>query len=189
GEFDLHGRPHRPRGPAHSIRSGIGLLTADRKRTGLVLGLSLRENITLSSLGRHSPGGILSRRREREAAGRHVSTLRIRAFGQEQEVRELSGGNQQKVALAKCLEPAPRILLLNEPTRGVDVGAKTEIHALIRELAGQGMAILVLSTELPELLSLSDRVVVMHRGRVSATLSGTEATSERVIAAAMGSHA
>jgi ABC-type sugar transport system ATPase subunit len=143
------------------------------------------QNVTLAALPTLSPGGWLRRRREREAADRQVRALRIRASGLAQEVSTLSGGNQQKVALAKWIVTGPRVLLLDEPTRGVDVGAKHEIYELVAQWSRDGLAILLITSEMPELLGLSDRIVVMHRGRVSGELGRAEATPERVLALAM----
>ena len=148
--------------------------------------MSVCANATLADLPRLSPWGWRRPGLEREAARRHTTGLNLRAASLDAEVGTLSGGNQQKVALAKWLAREPAVLLLDEPTRGVDVGAKREIYGLINEMKRRGTAILMISTELPELLGLSDRVAVMHRGRVSAMMDRPEATPEAVMAAAMG---
>ncbi|TWT78345.1 Ribose import ATP-binding protein RbsA [Posidoniimonas polymericola] len=184
----IDGAPVRIRNPRQAIRQGVALLTADRKSNGLVLSMSITKNTTLASLGAFSSNGWLRPERERRAAACHAEALHLNAERLEMEVGALSGGNQQKVALAKWLETRPRVLLLDEPTRGVDVGAKREIYDLIDQWAAGGMAIVLISTEMPELLSLSDRIVVLHRGRVTATLDRGVATAETVLAAAMGSH-
>jgi ABC-type sugar transport system ATPase subunit len=172
--------------PRDAIARGIALLTSDRQASGLVLPLSVAANLTLPSLERLSPAGIRRPAREAETAAELMRRLSIRASSPSLDVRHLSGGNQQKVALGKWLPLQPRLLLLDEPTRGVDVGAKQEIYQLLDRLTAEGIAILVASSDLPELLALSDRVVVLHRGLVTARLARGEATPERVLGAAMG---
>lgn len=186
GEVILDNRPLPISSPAHSIEQGLVLLTNDRKGTGLVGGMNITRNITLPSLRAFSPRGMIRSGEEEKAAETQMRELGIKASSPDQEVRTLSGGNQQKVVLAKWLQTAPRVLLLDEPTLGVDVGAKHEIYDLMNKLTGQGMAILLITSELPELLAMSDRILVMHRGRVQAELTREEATQERVIQAAMG---
>jgi len=182
----VRGRPVKISSPRKAMAEGIALLTSDRKRTGLCLSLSIAENATLAALPRLSPGGIRRRSLEAESASRAIDALGIRCRGAGQEVGTLSGGNQQKVALAKWIETEPRVLLLDEPTRGIDVGAKQEIYDLVNRWTAAGMGVLLVSSELPELLGLSDRVIVLHRGRLTAELDRAEATPERVIAAAFG---
>jgi ribose transport system ATP-binding protein len=189
GTVALDDARFRPESPARSIRAGLAWLTADRKGTGLVLGMSIRENVNLASLPRVSPGGWLRPEREQDRAARQRDALRIRLASLDQPVGTLSGGNQQKVVLAKWLETRPKVLLLEEPTRGVDVGAKHEIYTLMNEWTAAGMAILLISTEMPELLGLSDRILVLHRGEITARFDGGEATPEKILAAAMGSTA
>lgn len=186
GRVELDGSPYTPRSPRHAIRHGVALLTNDRKSTGLVLGMSIAHNITLASVPRYSPGLVVRYGLEESAAREHRKQFRIRASSIQQAVETLSGGNQQKVVLAKWLETQPKVLLLDEPTRGVDVGAKHEIYQLINAWSAQGIAIVLITSEMPELLALSDRLLVMHRGRVTAELSKTDATQEAVLAAAMG---
>jgi ribose transport system ATP-binding protein len=185
----LEGHPVRWNGPRDAIEAGVGLLTNDRKGTGLVLSMSVCANATLAGLPALSPAGWRRPGRERTAAMSTTDRLRLRAPSLELEVDRLSGGNQQKVALAKWLQIRPRLLLLDEPTRGVDVGAKQEIYALINEWIAQGIAILLITSEMPELLALSDRIVVLHRGSVTAWFDRNTATPETVLAAAMGGKA
>jgi ABC-type sugar transport system ATPase subunit len=189
GKVSIDGHAFDVHSPRRSVRQGVAYLTSDRKGTGLVLCLDVAQNITLASLRAVSPGGWLSSAQERRVAERHVRALSIRSAGTTQEVATLSGGNQQKVALAKWIETQPRVLLLDEPTRGVDVGAKHEIYELMNEWTRAGYAILMITSEMPELLGLCDRIVVMHRGRVSAQLGRAEATQERVLKAAMADEA
>jgi ribose transport system ATP-binding protein len=185
GQVSIDGRPLEIESPRRSVQQGVAYLTSDRKGTGLVLGLGVAENITLSSLEAVSPALWMRRSVECEIANRHVRALGIRANDVGQEVATLSGGNQQKVALAKWIETCPRVLLLDEPTRGVDVGSKHEIYELMTQWTKDGFAILMITSEMPELLGLSDRIVVMHRGRVTAQFGRAEATQEKVLKAAM----
>jgi ABC-type sugar transport system ATPase subunit len=182
----LCGRPFTPRSPSHSIRAGLALLTNDRKATELVLNMGVDRNMTLAAMPRFSPGGWVIRARERTAADRQRAAFDIRLASLEQPVESLSGGNQQKVALAKWLETEPAVLLLDEPTRGVDVGAKHEIYGLMNAWTEAGIAIVLITSEMPELLALSDRIIVMHRGRVTAAFEGDAATQEAILDAAMG---
>jgi ABC-type sugar transport system ATPase subunit len=187
GRVRIDGKPFRPESPSDSIRRGLAYLTGDRKHSGLVLGLSVVDNITLASLPRLSPGGVLRPALERARAARLAETLRIRLASLEQPVGTLSGGNQQKVVLAKWLETQPKVLLLEEPTRGIDIGSKVEFYSLMEQWTAQGLAILLISTDLPELLHLSGRILALHRGRIAAEFSREEATPEKVMAAALGS--
>jgi ribose transport system ATP-binding protein len=159
-------------------------VTEDRQLHGLVLGMSVRENATLASLPRLTHFGFLSFAREREVADEYVRQLDIRTPSIDQEVVNLSGGNQQKVVLAKWLATHPRVLILDEPTRGIDVGAKAEVHALMSRLAEAGVAILMISSELPEILGMSDRILVIRQGQVSSEFSRAEATQEKILASA-----
>lgn len=186
GEARVAGKPYRIASPRHAIRRGLALLTNDRKETGALLERPVRENLTLAALWAFSPGGLIRKSSERDTAREYQQRLNIRLSSLEQPLASLSGGNQQKVLLAKWLITKPRILLLDEPTRGVDVGAKQEIYDLIFRLRDQGCAILLVTTEMPELLALADRIVVLHRGRVTAQLAGRNATQEQVLNAAMG---
>jgi ribose transport system ATP-binding protein len=186
GEISIDGQLVNLRSPRTAINAGMALLTNDRKGTGLVLTLSIVANMVLANLKRLSWMGWRRPTAERSAAIRLGNSLRLRAASLDLPVSALSGGNQQKVAIGKWLETKPRILLLDEPTRGIDVGAKREIYALINDLLQSGLAILLITTEMPELLALSDRVVVMHRGEITAEFARHEATPDTVLAAAMG---
>jgi ABC-type sugar transport system ATPase subunit len=186
GELLVDGEPVQVSSPRRAIDSGIALLTNDRKGTGLVLGLSIVANVVLANLKRLSWMGWRRQAAERDAAVRLGHLLQLRAASLDMPVGSLSGGNQQKVAIGKWLETKPRVLLLDEPTRGIDVGAKREIYSLINGLLESGLAILLITTEMPELLALSDRVIVMHRGAITAEYARNEATPEAVLAAAMG---
>ena len=185
GRLFVDGRETRFRHPADAIARGIGLLPEDRKAQGLVPGLTVARNIALPHGRRLAPLGVLSRRCEADLSAPISLELRVKATPT-QEVRLLSGGNQQKVVLGKWLAGAGRVFIFDEPTRGVDVGAKVEIYNLMNRLTARGAGIIMISSELPELLGMSDRILVMHRGRIHAELSAAEATEERVLSAALG---
>jgi ribose transport system ATP-binding protein len=185
GDLVLRGRRIDLPAPVSAIRRGLVLQTNDRKSTGLVLEMSIRRNVTLASLQRFAPAGWLRTRAEREAARGRAEQLHLRYATLDQPVETLSGGNQQKVVFAKWLETSPRVLLLDDPTRGIDVGAKFEIYELIVQLKRQGCSILLVSSELPELLGLSDRVLVMREGKIVRELRREEATQENVLRAAL----
>jgi len=179
-----HGRPLVLSSPHRVIDAGIALIPEDRKREGLVLSHSLRENVALPSLSQRQRWGIVDGVAERTVVERSVKELAIQTPGIEQEVVYLSGGNQQKAVLAKWLIAGPDVILLDEPTRGIDVGAKAEIYSLLRQLADSGKAIMMISSEIPEVLQLSDRILVMSRGRVAGELSARDASEERILALA-----
>ena len=186
GRVLLDGEEVHLRSPKDAVRLGVGLVPEDRKLQGLVLGMNVRENSTLSSLRSLCTLGFVRGRQERAHTSGQVEALSIRTPTIEQLVRNLSGGNQQKVVLAKWLLSNCRVLMFDEPTRGVDVGAKAEIHQLIRELANRGVAILMISSELPEVLNVSDRILVMHDGRIVGALGREEATQEGIMHLATG---
>jgi L-arabinose transport system ATP-binding protein len=176
------------RRPDDAIAKGLGFAPEDRKREGLVLVRSVLENASMAILPRLSRFHFVRRRLERSIAGGFVKKLRVRTPSLEQEVGKLSGGNQQKVVLARWLAAKPRILILDEPTRGIDVGAKAEIYRLIDDLANEGLGIMFISSELSEILGLSDRIYVMQNGRITGELSGPSATEEAVLGLAMVDH-
>ena len=183
GEIAIEGRTVRITSPREAVRNGIAMLSEDRKAEGLVLGLTVRENIALTVLDRLARAfGFIPRAAERGLADSFIAGLRIRTPSAEQLAVNLSGGNQQKVVLAKWLAVKPKLLIFDEPTRGVDVGAKAEIYTLIRELVANGMAVIVISSELPELLSLSDRIGVLKRGRMVAELDAATTDEATILA-------
>lgn len=187
GIVELDGRPLRIRRPRDAIRAGLALLTEDRKSQGLVLGHSVRENFGLPNLRRFSRLGMVLEKKERGAFAGYVRNLNIRIPHQEQLARNLSGGNQQKVVLAKWLERNCEVIIFDEPTRGIDAGGKFEVHQLINELAAQGKAILMISSDLPEILGMSDRVLVMHEGRIVGEIQdASRATQEDIMHLAVG---
>jgi ABC-type sugar transport system ATPase subunit len=164
----------------------VALLTNDRKETGLIPSLNLAHNITVASLGAFSHRGWIERGQEEAASRVQFVRLGVKASSIRQDVSTLSGGNQQKVLFARWLQTNPKLLLLDEPTRGVDVGAKHDIYQLIYQCTEQGVAVLLVTSELPELLALSDRILVLHRGRLVSELTRDEVTAEKVMSAAMG---
>ncbi|MCC6511127.1 MAG: sugar ABC transporter ATP-binding protein [Pirellulaceae bacterium] len=171
--------------PAQALACGLGLVPEDRKHQGLILGMSVQANMSLSNLADMQTGGLLSHQRERTQAERYVEQFAIRTPTVSQAVRKLSGGNQQKVVLSKVLACKPRVLMLDEPTRGIDIGAKREIYALIDRLKREGLAIVVVSSELPELLGIADRILVMCEGRKTAEYDRASATEELLMQAAV----
>jgi ribose transport system ATP-binding protein len=185
GRLLVDGRETRFRRPGDAIARGIGLLPEDRKAQGLVPGLTVARNIALPHGRRLAPMGMLSRRCEADMAAPIRAELRVKATDT-QPVRLLSGGNQQKVVLGKWLAGAGRIFIFDEPTRGVDVGSKVEIYNLMNQLTARGAGIIMISSELPELLGMSDRILVMHRGGIHAEIDAADATEERVLTAALG---
>jgi D-xylose transport system ATP-binding protein len=172
--------------PRAMLAAGMALVSEDRRRLGLILGESIGFNISLSSLGEVSRAGIIVTRAEQAANRRWFDSLGVKAPGLSAVVGRLSGGNQQKVVLGKALMTGPRVLLLDEPTRGIDVGAKLEIHALLRRLAADGCAVLLVSSDLPELIDMSDRITMMHEGTLGATFPRDRVTPELLMAAALG---
>ncbi len=186
GEIWLKGKKVRIRSPQQAMSYGIAYVPEDRHEQGLVMNFSIAANITLAILQQVSHLGLLDSRREQKIASEYSNQLRIRSSGVEQLVNALSGGNQQKVVLSKWLATNPLVLILDEPTRGIDVGAKAEVHRIISELAAKGLAIILISSELPEVLAMADGVLVLHEGRVTGTFTRSEATQERVMFAATG---
>lgn len=192
GEVRLHGAdtPASIRSPRDAVRQGLALLTENRKEQGLLLPLAVRANVTLPSLPQFSAlGGWLRRRAEALEASKWVSTLEVRCRDAEQRVGDLSGGNQQKVVIAKWLLRDCDVLIFDEPTRGIDVGAKFEIYRLLDDLAAKGKAIIVVSSDLPELMALCDRIAVMSAGRIAATFTRGEWTQDKVMTAALSGYA
>ncbi|MFT3889351.1 MAG: sugar ABC transporter ATP-binding protein [Arachnia sp.] len=185
GEVTFDGAPLHRRTPKSSITAGMALVAEDRKAQSLVLDGSVQTNTTLAALREFARLGWVQRTRERAAVAEQVTRLRVKTPGLGTAVRYLSGGNQQKVVLAKWLLTRPSLILLDEPTRGIDIGAKAEIYQIVADLAAQGVSFIVVSSELPELLGMSDRIVVLCQGRVTAELDAATATQEQVLEAAM----
>jgi ribose transport system ATP-binding protein len=181
GEIRINGKAVKIGSPRDALKHKVGFLTEDRNEEGLVLGLSVRHNAALPSLNQRQRWGVVDQSAEQRAVKSMASDLDIRTPSLSQSVEFLSGGNRQKVVLAKWLINNPDLLIFDEPTRGIDVGAKNEIWNLMRQLAWQGKAILMISSELPEVIGMSDRIVVMHRGRVVGEIAGADATEEMVM--------
>ncbi len=181
GEIRIDGQRVRITRPADALQAGMAMVTEDRKATGLVMTGSVRENATLSCLPRLSNGPLISEGRERLQVGRMVDLFRIKARSIEAPVQSLSGGNQQKVVLARCLGTEPRILLCDEPTRGVDEGAKREVYAFLSRFVAGGRCVVMVSSELPEVLGMSDRIAVFRRGRLAGVVDRAEASQERLM--------
>jgi ribose transport system ATP-binding protein len=186
GRMLLDGQPYAPRHPREAIARGFALVPEDRKRQGLVLPASIRENVALSSLDARARAGIIDPNAERREVARWTGALSVKSPTIEKPVRQLSGGNQQKVGVARWLLAGARIFLFDEPTRGIDVGARSEIYALMRGLAAQGAAILMISSDLPEAIGMADRLIAMRGGRIVGELSHAQASPERVAALILG---
>jgi len=185
GHVYVGGEPESIRSPKEAIACGIALAPEDRKKEGLILGMSVLENATLASLPSHERHGLLSVRSQNELVSKIIDDFSVKTPSAKQTIRNLSGGNQQKVILGKWLATNPSILLLDEPTRGIDVRAKAEIYQLINELSKQGLSVIVVSSELPEILAISDRIAVMCEGTITGSFTREEATEERIMNAAL----
>lgn len=184
GTIEVEGKQVAITSPQEAINLGIAYVPEDRQKHGLIPPMDLISNISLPVLGEYVRGGMLQNKAERKAAFEAATQMEVRASSIWQKARELSGGNQQKIVLAKWLSTDPKILILDEPTRGIDVGTKAAVHALMSELAQQGMAIIMISSELPEVIGMSDKIIVMHEGSITARFTREEATQEKIMAAA-----
>jgi rhamnose transport system ATP-binding protein len=184
GEIRLRGARVRMGSPSDAVRAGMAFVPEDRQHQGLVLEMAIEHNETLPFLRRLSRFGLVQRRRERAVAQEYAERLQVRSAGLELPARSLSGGNQQKVVLAKWLATDPAVLILDEPTRGIDIGTKAEVHRIISGLAAQGLAILLISSELPEVMAMADRVLVMYEGRITGEFARDEADQETIMRAA-----
>ncbi len=186
GTMTLDGAQLRLASSNDAVNQGIYLVPEDRKAMGVIVDLPIIQNITLPGLRRYARSQLVSQQAEREQAGRSRAELDIRAGDMQQRAGALSGGNQQKVALAKWLAMSPKLIILDEPTRGVDIGAKSEIYRIMRSLADRGVAILMISSDMEEVIGVSDRIAVMHQGRVSGVLERPHFSEENVLSLAMG---
>ena len=186
GQIFLDGKEIKNKNPQQAIQNGIGFITEDRKVEGLMLEESIMKNISLANLGKISKNGVINKKKEQELVNQGIEELKIRCFGPQHECDNLSGGNQQKVIFAKWIYTNPKVLILDEPTRGVDIGAKKEIYNIINELAAKGVAIIMVSSELPEVLGMSDRVMVVREGEVRGILNKEEANQESIMTLATG---
>jgi rhamnose transport system ATP-binding protein len=188
GAVTMKGRPLRKASPTSAMAAGIGFVPEDRRQQGLVMDMSVQQNVALASLGNLRRGGLIRAGAERAMASDWATRLKIKHGRLTDPVATLSGGNQQKVVLAKWLGRQPSLLIVDEPTRGIDVGTKAEVHQLLTDLARSGVAVLMISSELPEVLGVSDRILVMREGELVAELSRDEASEEAIMTAAMGQH-
>lgn len=186
GTVSLEGKKLSIKHPYDAVKAGIGFISEDRKAKGLVIDSSIRENISLTNMKGVSRNGVISVRKERSLVTELVDRLNVKMTSGEQEVKSLSGGNQQKVVIAKWLGINPKLLILDEPTRGVDIGAKKEIYTIMNELTKNGVAIIMISSELPEVLGVSDRIMVIHEGKITQTMGREEADQEKIMTAATG---
>ena len=186
GNVRLSDKPFEQGNPQQAIERGLVLVSEDRRRYGLVLEHDVGFNLSLASLEQFCTAGVLNQQRETSANQAQFDSLRIKATGLEATAGKLSGGNQQKIVLGKALMTEPQVIMLDEPTRGIDVGAKIEIYEIINRLTSEGKAVLLVSSELPELIGMSDRIVMLNHGRVGGEFTRAEATQEKLMAAAMG---
>ena len=186
GSIYIDGEKVKIKNPEQAIKAGIGFITEDRKTEGLLLEKSIADNIEIVNLKAVSQKGVLSKRKEKDLVYKEIEEFRIKCFGPWHECDNLSGGNQQKVVLAKWIATNPKILILDEPTRGVDIGAKKEIYHVINQMASLGVAVIMVSSELPEVLGMSDRIMVVREGEVRGILDGKEADQEKIMTLATG---
>ena len=184
GRVIIEGKEVTPSSPAKAIEAGLALLTEERRAGGIFPALSIRENTVISSLADHSVLGFLSSRSMSRATRESIERLRIKTASEKTKIQTLSGGNQQKVILSRWLLTDPTVLLLDEPTRGIDVGAKYEIYKLIRELSREGRGVIMISSEMPELIGMCDRILVMSGGKVAGELQAQDVTQEKIMALA-----
>ena len=186
GEILIDGKPVKIHSPIDAMKQKIGFVSEDRKTEGLILDFSIKENIMLTNLDKGSKSGVILPKLENKMVAKYIEQLRIRTASAEQSAKSLSGGNQQKIVIAKWLGTDPQILILDEPTRGVDIGAKKEIYQIMNNLAEAGVSILMISSELPEVIGMADRVMVMHEGKVTGTLTKKDMTQEKIMHYATG---
>ncbi|WP_212926608.1 sugar ABC transporter ATP-binding protein [Oceanobacillus sp. J11TS1] len=186
GEIIMDGKPVSIKNPSSAAKQGLAFITEDRKDEGLVLDFSIRENIALTNLESFAPNGMVKATDEKQFVKMMVERLKVKTESQETQAGNLSGGNQQKVVIAKWVGTSPKVLIMDEPTRGIDVGAKREIYNLMNELTERGLAIIMVSSDLPEVLGMSDRILVIHEGKISGELSKEEATQEKIMTFATG---
>ncbi len=186
GEILLQGKDMHFRQPSDAIRAGIVCVPEERQKQGAIIELSIAQNISLPQLGRLNPNGVLHDEREWRLAEEYASRLQVKAFSWKQAVETLSGGNQQKVVIGKWLATHPEVIILDEPTKGIDIGSKAAVHQFMSELVGQGLAVIMVSSELPEVMGMADRIIVMHEGLMVAEYQAGDATAETIVSAASG---
>jgi rhamnose transport system ATP-binding protein len=188
GEIVLNGQPLKFRQPADAIKAGIVCVPEERQKQGAIIELPIYQNISLPQLSRLNPRGVLNDAREWALADEYAKRLQVKAFSWKQPVETLSGGNQQKVVIGKWLATQPEVIILDEPTKGIDIGSKAAVHQFMSELVGHGLAVIMVSSELPEVMGMADRIIVMHEGLMVAEYRAGEATAEMIVSAASGSH-
>src|SRR5699024_4714359 len=186
GSIHLNGQELAIKHPSDAIKAGIGFITEDRKSKGLLTDFSIGDNISITNMTSISSNGVILAKKEHQLITELMNRLNVKATGADQETKTLSGGNQQKVVIAKWLGIEPKLLILDEPTRGVDVGAKKEIYTIMNELTKSGVAIIMVSSELPEILGVSDRIMVIHEGKIAKLFDRHEADQEKIMTAAAG---
>jgi len=186
GEIILNGQARRFRQPADAIKAGIVCVPEERQKQGAIIELSIAQNISLPQLGKLNPNGVLHDDREWRLADEYAKRLQVKAFSWKQAVDTLSGGNQQKVVIGKWLATHPDVIILDEPTKGIDIGSKAAVHQFMSELVGQGLAVIMVSSELPEVMGMADRIIVMHEGLMVAEYRAGDATAETIVSAASG---
>lgn len=186
GTIKIEGKDFKPKSPLSACRAGIAFIPEDRRNEGIVSGMDIGENLSLATTNLWAKHGIIDRKLEDKRCKEIIDALNVVCTGKKQAVGELSGGNQQKVMIARAMLANARVIIIDEPTRGVDVGTKTEIYKIIRDLAAKGSAVLMISSELPEVIGMSDRVLVMHNGKLSGEISAAEATEEKILLSATG---
>jgi rhamnose transport system ATP-binding protein len=186
GEIVLNGKPQRFRQPSDAIKAGIVCVPEERQKQGAIVELSIAQNISLPQLSKMNPSGVLNNDREWQLADDYAKRLQVKAFSWRQPVETLSGGNQQKVVIGKWLATHPDVIILDEPTKGIDIGSKAAVHQFMSELVGQGLAVIMVSSELPEVMGMADRIIVMHEGLMVAEYQAGGATAETIVSAASG---
>ena len=186
GEIILNGQPRRFRQPADAIKAGIVCVPEERQKQGAIIALPIAQNISLPQLSTLNPNGVLHDDREWKLANEYAKRLQVKAFSWKQAVETLSGGNQQKVVIGKWLATHPDVIILDEPTKGIDIGSKAAVHQFMSELVSQGLAVIMVSSELPEVMGMADRIIVMHEGLMVAEYQAGDATAETIVSAASG---
>jgi len=186
GEIILNGQPRRFRQPADAIKAGIVCVPEERQKQGAIIALPIAQNISLPQLSKLNPNGVLHDDREWKLADEYAKRLQVKAFSWKQAVETLSGGNQQKVVIGKWLATHPDVIILDEPTKGIDIGSKAAVHQFMSELVSQGLAVIMVSSELPEVMGMADRIIVMHEGLMVAEYQAGDATAETIVSAASG---
>ena len=186
GSMELNGKPFKPRTPGDAVDQGLVYVPEDRQHQGAILTLPIFQNITLPQLGGLSRSGFIDMAREYDVAREYATRLQLKASSLSENVENLSGGNQQKVVIGKWLATNPNVIIVDEPTKGIDIGSKAAVHKFMGELVAQGLSVIMVSSELPEVMGMADRVIVMHEGRIAARFERDDMTAEAIVTAATG---